>query len=273
MKYNFIEIGNRIANERIAHGWSQDKLIEKLSYKDIRIGRNTLSNIENGSQKPCNFSLGLLAALAELFECEIGYLLCEKEYNCRTRCDTDIYKETGLNEKSIQTLRTIQKSDENENMITVFPKNLYNKMINKEEMTQDEMKEFERIFFNPSKENLKSHPSNRPKLMDLLNFMFSCSFDMENLLMAFRNLINPFTVPVFYDDEKGWTFPNNQWSKDVSFNGHITYTINLASDEKKPGDNFPIWIDKNFLDSIYIKSIENIFHNFRDGYYNQNKSA
>jgi len=30
MNYNFIEIGKRIIDERVAHGWSQDELIEKL---------------------------------------------------------------------------------------------------------------------------------------------------------------------------------------------------------------------------------------------------
>ncbi len=272
MNYNFIEIGKRIIDERAAHGWSQDELIEKLSHKDVHIGRNTLSKIENGSQKACNFNLGLLAALSELFECEIGYLLCEKEYKCKTRCDTDIYNKTGLNEESIQTLREIQLSDKNENSITIFPKNLYNKMINNEKMTPEESEEFEKIFLNSSEENIKPYPSNRPKLMDLLNFMLSNSLDMESLLMAFRNLVNPFTVPVFYDDNNGWTFPDNQWSKNVGFNGHVTYTINLASNEKNPADNLPIWVDKNFISSVNMKSIERIFSTFCDKYKNQNKS-
>lgn len=212
-----------------------------------------------------------LYAYCIMFECSADYLL--GFIDLPTHVDTDIYNETGLNEESIQTLREIQLSDKNENSITIFPKNLYNKMINNEKMTPEESEEFERILSNTPEENIKPYPSNRPKLMDLLNFMLSNSLDIESLLMAFRNLVNPFTVPVFYDDNNGWTFPDNQWSKNVGFNGHVTYTINLASNEKNPADNLPIWVDKNFIESVNMKSIERIFSTFYDKYKNQNKSS
>lgn len=213
----------------------------------------------------------LLIACCHFFKCSADYLL--GLIDLPTHADTDIYNKTGLNEESIQTLRELQLSDKNENSITIFPKNLYEKIVGKEKMTPEEMEEFEKIFLNPSEENIKPYPSNRPKLMDLLNFILSNSLDMESLLMAFRNLINPFTVPVFYDDKNGWTFPDNQWSKDVGFNGHVTYTINLASDEKNPADNLPIWVDKNFIESVNMKSIERIFSTFYDKYKKQNKSS
>ena len=41
--------------------------------------------------------------LCNIFNCEIGYLLCE--YDCKTRAATDIVKETGLSEKSIDILK------------------------------------------------------------------------------------------------------------------------------------------------------------------------
>lgn len=211
-----------------------------------------------------------LYAYCIMFGCSADYLL--GFIDLPTHTDTNIYNETGLNEESIQTLREIQLSDKNENSMTIFPKNLYNKMINNEKMTPEESEEFERILSNTPEENIKPYPSNRPKLMDLLNFMLSNSLDMESLLMAFRNLVNPFTVPVFYDDKNGWTFPDNEWSKNIGFNGHVTYTINLASDEKKPEDNLPIWVDKNFISSVNMKSIERIFSTFCDKYKNQNKS-
>ena len=63
--------------------------------------------------------------------------------------------------------------------------------------------------------------------------------------MAFRNLINPFSVPVYFDEkEKKWIYPDNDYSKPFR---DSPYTINLARDEKHPSDNFPIYIDNNFL--------------------------
>ena len=242
---------------------------ENKNYRnDVDIVYKELCN--DLKSKNCNNSkANYIIAYCKYFMCSADYLL--GLIDLPTYADTDVNKETGLNVKSIQTLRDIQKTDENENTITVFPKNLYDKIINKEPMTQEEKIECEKIFFNPSEENIKPYPSNRPKLMDLLNFMLEQSYCMEKLLKAFRNFINPYTVPVFFDDENGWTFPDNQWSKDVGLHGNITYTINLASDEKKPDENFPIWIDKNFLDSIYIKSIDSVFQDFRNEYYEKNE--
>jgi Predicted transcriptional regulators len=259
MEYNFVDIGNRITAERNALGWSQDKLIEELSNKGVKIGRNALSDIENGNKQYKNFSLKLLCALAELFNCEIGYLLCEKEYICKTRCDTDIYKETGLNEQSIDALRMIKLQDKNANSITLFPKKLWKKMTNNEEMTPEDQRQFEEIFFDTSEKYIHPFQDYKPKLMDLFNFILSHNYSMEQILMAFRNLINPFSVPVYFDEkEKKWIYPNNDYSKMKSSFGDLPYTINLARDEEHPGDNLPIYIDNNFLESVNIKSIDNI---------------
>lgn len=211
-----------------------------------------------------NISGKWLSIYCGYFECSCDYLMGYIEK--LTYQDTDIYKETGLEENSIRTLQEIQKTDEIENSITIFPHNLWTKMIKNEKMTSKEEEEFEKIFFDTPEENIKPYPSGHIKLMDLLNFLLSNNYQAEQLLIAFRNLVNPYTVPVFYDDKNGWTFLDNQWSKDVGFNGHITYTINLASDEKKPDDNLPIWITKDFLDSVNMKSIENVFRDFCNNY-------
>lgn len=188
-----------------------DKSADSTSneYKQYYKNVDTLSKtITHCLYDNCYKKDDLLIACCRFFKCSADYLL--GFINLPTHADTDIHNKTGLNKESIQTLREIQKSDKNENSITIFPKNLYNKMINNEKMTPEESEEFERIFFNTPEENIKPYPSNRPKLMDLLNFMLSNSLDMESLLMAFRNLVNPFTVPVFYDDKNGWTFPDNE---------------------------------------------------------------
>ena len=124
-------------------------------------------------------------------------------------------------------------------------------------MTPEEKKQTEEILFDTTEKYIKPCPNNQPKLMDLLNFILSHNFSMEQLLMAFRNLINPFSVPVYFDEkEKKWIYPDNDYSKPFR---DSPYTINLARDEKHPSDNFPIYIDNNFLESVNIKSIENIF--------------
>ena len=121
MKYSFKEIGERIQNERNKLGLSQDEFIYQLNceyYRNMKkndryewkrtpqtpgiIGRNTLSDIENG--KVVSFDLRVLSAMASLFNCEIGYILCEDGYENKTRTKTDIVEETSLSEESVDNI-------------------------------------------------------------------------------------------------------------------------------------------------------------------------
>lgn len=106
MEYNFSAIGQRIKELRKEKKWSQDQLIEMLQDR-VPIGRNTLSAIENGNAK--HFELSLLTSLCEIFDCEMGYLLCE--YSCKTRAATDIQASTGLSEPAIGTLRNLTENE------------------------------------------------------------------------------------------------------------------------------------------------------------------
>lgn len=108
MKYNYVEIGERIRKERKQKKWSQDDLLTELSVKGIKIHRNTLSDIENGCKRGV-FPLPLLTALSELFNCEVGYLLCE--YACKTGRNTDISNETGLSDNAINALTEMSPQD------------------------------------------------------------------------------------------------------------------------------------------------------------------
>lgn len=65
------EIGKRIKENRKATGMTQYDLIEKL-----HIGRNTLSRIENGKKLP---DAETLYILCEIFNCEVGYILCDQD--------------------------------------------------------------------------------------------------------------------------------------------------------------------------------------------------
>ncbi len=101
MKYNIANIGNRLKAERKKAGIkSQNALAEYLNQNNYRsYTRQTISKWEHGLEMP---PLDVLITLCDLFNCELGYLLCE--YDCKTREKTDIHKMTGLSEAAIDIL-------------------------------------------------------------------------------------------------------------------------------------------------------------------------
>ncbi len=247
MKYNTILIGERIRCERKKRGWSQEKLIEELSNtKHVNIGRNTLSRIESSfTQDISGFHLDLLIALSELFDCEIGYLL--GEYDCHTGRNTDIKEETGLSDKAIDALRSIQQEDEIEEKESTF-RDKYS-----------------------CKDNSKI-----PK-MDLLNFMLG-NGHMEHIVRLFRNFIEPqYDVPVYFDKEKNsFIYPDNNFSYtgDVVFGNELLkgeYMIHLADSRDTPNNNKPIGISKTFLETVTLKEVEKLFYIMREIYEQERK--
>jgi len=103
IQYSKNEIGKRIRSERKAAGFKS-----AASFGDkLNIGRSQVEQIEQGKRLP---ELETLVRMAEIFNCEIGYLLCETEYECKTRTKTDIQKETGLSERAVERLLDLQKA-------------------------------------------------------------------------------------------------------------------------------------------------------------------
>lgn len=105
LEYNFTEIGKRIRMLRKIKHLSQEELIAALHQK-IAVNRSTLSAIENGKVKHYDFAL--LVGLAELFDCEISYLLCEHN-ECKTKDFQFIHDMTGLSESAINGLVEIKR--------------------------------------------------------------------------------------------------------------------------------------------------------------------
>lgn len=99
MKYDWKKIGRRIQKERKLLGLSQDAFCAKVGF----VQRTTLSNWETG--KSGEITVGMLTALCEVFDCDIGYLLCE--YDCKTRQTEDIKQTLGLSERAINNLRVL----------------------------------------------------------------------------------------------------------------------------------------------------------------------
>lgn len=113
MNYDKKAIGKRIKKERLAAGFkNQGSFAQKMSYHED--SRQTIGNWENGKIMP---SLTDLFKMCEIFDCELGYLLCE--YDCKTRKATDIQTATGLSENAINALSNIKNTDINEVLQTL----------------------------------------------------------------------------------------------------------------------------------------------------------
>lgn len=122
MEYNFEKIGKRVKEERKAKNWTQKKLMEKLS-PYCPLGRNTLSDIENGTCS--NISLTLFSTLCkeEFFDCDMGYLLCE--YDEKRHIAADIKKATGLDPDAINIILNMKDRFLKLSILNSFLKNDY----------------------------------------------------------------------------------------------------------------------------------------------------
>ena len=104
MEYNFKEIGERIREKRKSLNYNnQDDFLELLKEKGVYIGRNTLSKIENGSLPPEKFTISVMTAMCEIFNCDIGHLL--GEYTKRTRAEKIICDEIHLSDTAIHNIK------------------------------------------------------------------------------------------------------------------------------------------------------------------------
>lgn len=90
-------IGSRIKEEREHLGLTQTELLNRI-YKSEK-SHKTLTAWETGKRLP---DLDSLALMADIFHCDIGYLL--GDYNEHTRVSSDIVKETALSEKAVELL-------------------------------------------------------------------------------------------------------------------------------------------------------------------------
>lgn len=93
-----LAIGERIRHERKAHGLSQEELASKVSEvfnggaaASEVVSQGTISTWENGRVMP---PIDRLACLAEVFECDVGYLLCD--YDRRNADAASVRMLTGL---------------------------------------------------------------------------------------------------------------------------------------------------------------------------------
>lgn len=95
---NIRELGTRIKEQRKALGYNLEDLAPKIG-----ISRQTLAKWENGQGN--GPTVNDLLRMCELFDCDFGYLV--GEYTCKKREATDIQAETGLSDRGINSLRSL----------------------------------------------------------------------------------------------------------------------------------------------------------------------
>lgn len=133
-----IRIADRLKEERTAKGLTQDGLSLKISASkstivswEKRNGINIVPSMEN------------LIELAEFYNCDVAYLLCD--IDTRRNTNPDIIKETGLSEKSIEILR-----DGVRNPNTYTEVNVYRSELSKEISFQSKGNDFINAFIENS---------------------------------------------------------------------------------------------------------------------------
>lgn len=117
MNYDTKEIGKRIrlCRSEYQKGKKKGEKNQESFGFDLKddgntgYDRKTINKWENGKTLP---PLDVLLKMCKLFDCELGYLLCEPEYANKTKVVTDITNETGLSEEAIKLLRDKKEYDE-----------------------------------------------------------------------------------------------------------------------------------------------------------------
>lgn len=112
MKYDLIKIGKRLRDLRKKYEGNQEKGYSEKPSQEVfgtMLGgwdRRKIAEWEKGKELP---PLDTMLQMCELFDCELGYLLCE--HDTKTRTAADIQNETGLNEAAIDILRSSKHSN------------------------------------------------------------------------------------------------------------------------------------------------------------------
>lgn len=105
-----LKIGRRIHNERKRMRLTGEQLAEKLTdllgVHDKPISQGTISAWENGKSFPRRIET--LFALAQVFRCDTGYLLCD--YDSPVHDMETIADALGLSYDAVQNLRYVMKS-------------------------------------------------------------------------------------------------------------------------------------------------------------------
>lgn len=99
-------IGKRIQSERKRLKITQAELLKRCYLSENSV--SSLRAWEQGDRLP---DLDTLCRMADVFECDVGYLL--GDYDARSRVTSDICNETGLSEKTVEIFRYLRQISQN----------------------------------------------------------------------------------------------------------------------------------------------------------------
>ena len=169
-------------------------------------------------QKEASLSAKYIADYCEILHCEPDYLFGYIDFPTHT--ETNINKEIGLSDKSIETLQEWKKSLE-------------------------------------KRENQKLLVRNKPT--DTLNLLLSNPFIAERLFKSIEDYIHhDYHIPAYHNDS-GQCITFKDWQDVVKdCDGNISaYSLTLLKDNTDDmRDNRKILIDENFLDTVALKNVE-----------------
>ena len=110
LKRKTVLIGSRILQLRKEIGWTQHKLAKKIAeHSDREIDefhQTTISIWEQGNALPL---LKYLVIMADLFDCDIGYLL--GDYDTKRKDTSNICAVTGLSKETVEMLSELSNTD------------------------------------------------------------------------------------------------------------------------------------------------------------------
>ena len=123
---DWIKTGIRIQEEIDRNKMTYAQLAEYLTnVYYVTTSRQYVSKICKGETFP---QLYTLKAMAEVFDCDVAYLLCEQD--CRKHEATDIHAYTGLSETAIETLHAlITETDEKKKAAVQYVIPLINQLL------------------------------------------------------------------------------------------------------------------------------------------------
>ena len=99
MKYSAETIGKLIRTEREKRSWTQKELGKRLG-----VSGKQVSNYEQGTPIP---PIDVLVKLCQVFDCELGYILGEKDYSQGYKIKTAIHNATGLTATSMGAIQKV----------------------------------------------------------------------------------------------------------------------------------------------------------------------
>jgi len=164
-----LQIGERIREERIALGLKQPDFALALGLEEE--SRQSVTKWENGYNVP---SFKILIKMCELFDCEIGYLLCEDGYIGRTRAETDFQKATGLSKRAVQKLFMFRKRSKGIDSFSSL--NFYIDEIIEHDEFSELLETIKKHVWGFNENNYSIHNEN-PEVIKSLSNTFNCEED------------------------------------------------------------------------------------------------